>query len=119
MQVRKANRFVLAAAAAVVGLSFTEAANAQLNYGDIVTVNSFFHTTQGGRMYRVTPAGSATQIGGEWGWNDRPLAVQIENRNTALVAFGTHRSWSRYNQGIYRVNLTTGDRTHLAWMPNN
>ncbi|HQY87837.1 MAG TPA: hypothetical protein PK402_04210, partial [Tepidisphaeraceae bacterium] len=112
MQVRKARRIVLAAAVAVVGLSFGEVASAQLNYGDALTVHGWHRDTYSGRLYIVRANGNVSQLGSDWGWNESPMATILENNNSALVFAGTH--YSTYTPQLYRVNLTTGARTHLT-----
>jgi hypothetical protein len=117
MQGRNKNvsRSILAAAAVAVSSLSAAPASAQLNYGDVVTLNSFLNTSQNGRMYRLQPNGTKTQIGADWDWNNRPLAVLVENRNTALVATGTtYATSNNYGQRLYRVDLNTGNRTLIA-----
>jgi hypothetical protein len=108
----KVTRSILAAAAvAVVGLSAVPA-KAQLQYGDVVTINTFQNSSYDGRIYRHNlTTGQRTQIGSDWTWTERPQAVLVESANTILVAAGTQWEGTSRQNGLYRVDVTTGTRT--------
>ena len=111
-------KMTLAGTTSVVALAAATPAQAQLNYGEIVTTNTYMNSSYDGYIYRVNPAtGQRTAIGSSWSWTERPAAVTILDRNTLLVSTIQSVSSSSSDTHVpklYKVDVNTGARTRVS-----